>query len=61
MEKQGNIKECKKKIDNALSNNFLRFAMDKFAIAYRTGKEKAFNGMNVNSLVKQVSSIKKCS
>ncbi len=59
MGKQGDIREYKQKIDDALSNNFLRSAMDKFAVAYRTGRKNAFKGMDIDSLVKQVSSIKK--
>jgi len=58
MEHKENIDQYKKRINNALSNNFLRSAMDNFAVAYRTGRKNAFSGMDINSLIKEVSFIK---
>ncbi|MEA1968805.1 MAG: LUD domain-containing protein [Thermodesulfobacteriota bacterium] len=59
MEKQENIKEYKARINGAIENDFLRSAMDKFAVDYRAGRANAFSGMDVDSLVEQVASIKK--
>ncbi|MBI9087957.1 MAG: LUD domain-containing protein [Desulfobacterium sp.] len=50
--------EYKDRIDTALEDDFLRTAMDNFAVAYRTGRINAFAGMDLDGLVKQVAEIK---
>ncbi|MFO7749959.1 MAG: LUD domain-containing protein, partial [Desulfobacteraceae bacterium] len=59
MENQKKTKSYKKRIDNSLENDFLRSAMDKFAVAYRSGRSRAFADMDVDSLVDEVAGIKK--
>jgi len=59
MENQQKTKPYSEKIDNSLENEFLRSAMDKFAVAYRSGRSKAFADMDVESLVDEVAGIKK--
>ena len=51
MAKSENLTEYKKRIHNALDNEFLRAAMDKFAVAYRTGRANVFSGMDVDSMI----------
>ena len=63
MEKSSNkgepIKAYKQRIDTALDNEFLRGAMDRFALAYRESRKNAFAGMDVDKLIAQVAEIKK--
>ncbi len=58
MESHENLKSYKHRLDDALDNHFLRQAMDKFAVAYRTSRENAFAGMDVADLIQQVADIK---
>ncbi len=58
MEKNEDLKTYKDRIDKALDNNFLRTAMDKFAVAYRTGRANAFSGLDIDDLIRQVARIK---
>jgi iron-sulfur cluster protein len=53
------IKAYKQRIDTALGNEFLRGAMDRFALAYRESRKNAFAGMDVDGLIAQVAEIKK--
>ena len=54
MRQAKNLKGYRREVDTALSNQFLREAMDKFAVAYRTSRQNAFAGMDVDSLVADV-------
>jgi len=58
MQEAGNIKEYKKEVDGALANDFLRSAMDKFAIAYRGTRETVFAGMDVDLMVAEIAEAK---
>ncbi|MCP4720210.1 MAG: lactate utilization protein, partial [Desulfobacteraceae bacterium] len=58
MEKQESLKDYKDRLDTALGNKFLRTAMDNFALAYRTSRENAFSGMDVEKIIDQVADIK---
>ncbi len=58
MQAARNLKEYKKEVDDALQNTFLRSAMDKFAVAYRSGRANAFAGMDVEALVAEIAAVK---
>jgi iron-sulfur cluster protein len=58
MPKTENFRSYKHRLDTALDNRFLRQAMDKFAVAYRTSRQNAFAGMDVDALVQQVADTK---
>ena len=47
MSKRNKMKDYRQEVRLALDNDFLRNAMDKFAVAYRDAREKAFEGMMV--------------
>ena len=53
------VKAYKDRINTALGNEFLRGAMDRFAMAYRESRKNAFAGMDVDELISQVAEIKK--
>lgn len=54
MPDRSKMKDYQKEVRTALDNNFLRQAMDKFAVAYREAREKAFEGMDKGSLIEEV-------
>lgn len=58
MQQAKDLKGYRREVGTALSNDFLRQAMDKFAVAYRTSRQNAFAGMDVESLVADVSKAK---
>ena len=58
MQEAKTLKEYKASVDDALENEFLREAMDKFAVAYRTGRANAFAGMDVEGLVAEIAAAK---
>jgi len=58
MQKARNLKEYRGEMQGALDNDFLRTAMDNFAVAYRAGRAKAFAGMDVEGLVREIASAK---
>jgi len=58
MQQAKNLKGYRQEVGTALSNQFLREAMDKFAVAYRTSRQNAFSGMKVESLVADVTRAK---
>ena len=58
MQEAKTLKEYKTNVDDALENEFLRSAMDKFAVAYRTGRANAFAGMDIEDLVAQIAAAK---
>lgn len=51
-------KEYKKKVKSALDNEFLRKSMDNFAVAYRDGQTRAYNGIDKEALVKEIVCLK---
>ena len=57
-QKSESLKDYKKRLDAALDNDFLRQAMDKFAIAYPQARKAAFEGMDVDAMVDEVAGIK---
>lgn len=58
MQTARNLKEYKKDVKGALDNEFLRETLDKFAVAYRTGRANAFAGMDVDGLVGEIAAAK---
>ena len=54
MQNARDLKEYKGELTGALHNEFLRTAMDNFAVAYRASRVKAFAGMDVDGLVKEI-------
>jgi iron-sulfur cluster protein len=58
MEKEESLKAYKDRLDTALENKFLRKAMDNFAVAYRTSRENAFSGMDLEGMISEVAEIK---
>ena len=54
MQNAHNMKEYKGELSGALHNDFLREAMDKFAVAYRTARSNAFAGMDVDGLIQEI-------
>jgi iron-sulfur cluster protein len=58
MQSARNLKQYKQAVKGALDNTFLREAMDKFAVAYRTGRANAFQGMDVDALVAEIAAAK---
>jgi iron-sulfur cluster protein len=52
------LKGYRREVDQALANDFLRTAMDNFAVAYRTSRANAFAGMDVDGLVAGVAAAK---
>ena len=58
MQEAKTLKEYKTNVDDALENEFLRSAMDKFAVAYRTGRANAFAGMDIADLVAEIAAAK---
>ncbi|NOX32804.1 MAG: 4Fe-4S dicluster domain-containing protein [Deltaproteobacteria bacterium] len=58
MKENESFKEYKDRLDNALKNDFLRTAMDNFAVAYRTSRLNAFSEMDMDATVKEVAAVK---
>ncbi len=58
MQEARNLKGYKREVDDALQNEFLRTAMDNFAVAYRTGRANAFAGMDIPALVAEIAEAK---
>jgi len=54
MQNARDLKEYKGELSGALGNDFLRTAMDNFAMAYRVSRAKAFAGMDVEGLVQEI-------
>lgn len=61
MQTAKDLKEYKESVKEALGNDFLRQAMDKFAVAYPQGRAKAFAGMDVRGLIKEIGQAKDAS
>ena len=58
MQEAKTLKDYKKEVDDALNNEFLRSAMDNFAVAYRTGRANAFAGIDIEALVSEIAKAK---
>lgn len=58
MQNVKNLKEYKDNLSEALSNDFLRQAMDKFAVAYPQGRARAFTGMDTKALFAEIAAAK---
>ena len=58
MQHAKDLKGYRQEVGTALANEFLREAMDKFAVAYRTSRENAFAGLDVADLVADVAQAK---
>ncbi|MDR3640071.1 MAG: LUD domain-containing protein [Humidesulfovibrio sp.] len=58
MQNAHNLKEYRGELSGALHNEFLREAMDKFAVAYRTARSNAFSGIDVDGLIKDIAKSK---
>lgn len=54
MSDRNKLKDYRKNIRGALDNEFLRKAMDKFAVAYRSSRQDAFAGLDQESLIDEV-------
>ncbi|MBI5897122.1 MAG: lactate utilization protein, partial [Desulfobacterales bacterium] len=52
------LKGYRREVDQALANDFLRQAMDNFAVAYRASRANAFAGLDVDRLVADVAGAK---
>jgi iron-sulfur cluster protein len=52
------LKGYRREVAHALSDRFLRQAMDKFAVAYRSSRERVFSGMDVEKLVLDIARLK---
>jgi iron-sulfur cluster protein len=58
MQEAKSLKGYRQEVGKALGNQFQRQAMDKFAVAYRASRQKAFAGMDVEGLVADVAQSK---
>ncbi len=58
MQEAKDLKGYKQEVQDALDNSFLRTAMDNFAVAYRTGRDNAFAGLDVEDLIAQIAASK---
>ncbi len=59
MQTAKNLKEYKEELQEALDNEFLRTAMDKFAVAYKNNIPNVFAGMDRYALIEDVAKAKK--
>ena len=58
MQTARNLKAYKKEVRGALDNTFLRETLDKFAVAYRSGRAKAFGDIDIKALVDEIAEAK---
>jgi iron-sulfur cluster protein len=58
MQKAKNLKEYNRELGEALDNDFLRKAMDKFAVDYRAARANAFKDQEEEALIRQVVRVK---
>ncbi|WP_027184526.1 L-lactate dehydrogenase (quinone) large subunit LdhH [Desulfovibrio inopinatus] len=58
MQHADNLKDYKSECESALHNAFLRKTLDNFATAYRTGRQNAFAGLDIQKLVDDVAVLK---
>ncbi len=59
MKNSETLKEYRRRVGKSLDNQFLRSAMDKFAVAYRESRKNAFAGMDAEGLIAEVAEIKR--
>lgn len=58
MQEAKNLKKYREECQESLENDFLRSALDTFAVAYRTSRTNAFEGIDVNGLIDEVADMK---
>ncbi|MBT8345500.1 MAG: lactate utilization protein, partial [Desulfofustis sp.] len=58
MQEAKSLKTYRKECQESLDNEYLRSALDKFAVAYRVGRDKAFSEIDVEELVSEVADMK---
>lgn len=58
MQQAKSLKSYRKECQESLDNEYLRSALDKFAVAYRAGRDNAFSEIDVEKLVSEVASMK---
>lgn len=58
MQPPRDLKGYKKELHDALNNEFLRRAMDSFAVAYRQSRRNAFAGLDLEALIREVGQAK---
>ncbi|MBI5519361.1 MAG: LUD domain-containing protein [Desulfovibrio sp.] len=54
MQNARDLKQYKGELTGALHNDFLRGAMDRFAVAYRAARANAFKGMDLDGLIAEI-------
>ncbi|MBF0573954.1 MAG: LUD domain-containing protein [Desulfamplus sp.] len=59
MENGETFSQYKNRVNKSLDNQFLRSAMDKFAVAYRESRKNAFAGIDTDALIAEVAEIKR--
>lgn len=52
------LSDYRKKIDEALGDNFLRRTLDTFAVAYKANREAVFNEINERELINKIAEAK---
>lgn len=58
MQTASNLKEYRKELQEALDNEFLRTAMDKFAVAYKSNVNNVFAGLDRKAMIAEVAAAK---
>ena len=58
MSQAKSLEEYRKECQESLDNEYLRSALDKFAVAYRTSRDKAFSEIDVDQLISDVAQMK---
>lgn len=58
MQNARNMKEYRRELQESLENDYLRKALDKFAITYRESRKKAFSEYDIDHLINDVQNMK---
>jgi len=58
MQDATSFKQYRRQVRRALDNTFQREALDRFAVAYRTGRANAFSGVDIPELVAAIAAAK---
>lgn len=58
MQQAKDLKEYRAELREALADEFLRQAMDKFAVFYKGARARAFAGMDVDGLIREIAAAK---
>lgn len=58
MQEAKNLKQYRRECQQSLDNEFLRSALDKFAVAYRESRANAFSEYDVRQIVEEIAEIK---